>query len=146
VTAAEVSSEAQVAAYHEILAYTVTRGDAEFIHQYAVDAWAAQTAHSGSKPIGVFFALMGLYLHVEHGFTGRAIQRAHMRLAQHPEPWPVGPLPSDRGTLSACEVLSYPEGDARDAMIRAWVAAVWAAYAGQRDTIAALLRRRGLIA
>ncbi|MEN9508775.1 MAG: hypothetical protein RLZZ621_1338, partial [Gemmatimonadota bacterium] len=40
-TAAEVSSEGQVAAYHEILAYTVTRGDAEFIHQYAVDAWAA---------------------------------------------------------------------------------------------------------
>lgn len=138
-------TDAEVAAYHELLGYTVTRGDAEFIHQYAVDAWAAQTAHAGSKPIGVFFALVGLYLHVEHGFSGRAVQRAHMRLAQRPEPWPVGSLPVDRGAVTACEVMRYPAGDARDAMIRQWVATVWQAYAGHRETVAELLRRRGII-
>lgn len=134
------------AAYHELLAYTVTRGDAEFIHQYAVDAWAAQTAHATSKPIGVCFALVGLYLHVEQGFTGKAVQRAHMRLARQPEPWPVGPLPAARGTLTVHDVMAQPEGDARDAMLRAWVASVWTAYAAHRESIVHLLRRRGIIA
>lgn len=44
-------------AYHEVCAYTLTRGDPTFIHQHVVDAWAAQNAGPKSKPIGVFFAL-----------------------------------------------------------------------------------------
>lgn len=64
-----VSAEEQT--YHELSAYTLTHGDATFIHQHVVDAWAAQNAHADSKPIGVFFALVGLYLHIEQEFTGR---------------------------------------------------------------------------
>lgn len=97
------------------------------------------------KPIGVFFALLGLYLHVEHGFTGRAVQKAHMELAQRPEPWPVGPLPSARGSVTATEVLAAPAGPARDAAISRWAASVWNAYAQQRETIDGLLRRRGVL-
>lgn len=131
--------------YHELCAYTLTRGDAAFVHQHVVDAWAAQQATANSKPIGVFFALMGLYLHVEHGWTGKAVQRAHMQLAKRPEPWPVGPLPVTRGVLTATDVMAAPPGPARDAAISRWAASVWEAFADSRPTIDTLLRRRGVL-
>jgi hypothetical protein len=136
---------AELAAYHVVCAYTLTHGDAAFVHQLVVDAWAAQHANAASKPIGVFFAVLGLYLHVEHGFTGRAVQKAHMKLAQRPEPWPVGPLPTTRGAVTATDVLAAPPGPIRDAAISRWAASVWATYVHQRDTIDALLRRRGVL-
>lgn len=136
---------AEEEAYHEVTAYTLTLGDRNFIHQHVVDAWAAQSAHAGSKPIGVFFALAGLYLHIEHGFTGREVQRAHMQLAKHPEQWPVGALPFARGTITALDVLASPEGAARDAMIDEWAKAVWVAYADSRERVIQLLRRREII-
>jgi hypothetical protein len=132
-------------AYHEVSAYTLTHGDPSFIHQHVVDAWAAQHADAHSKPIGVFFALVGLYLHIEQGFTGREVQRAHMQLAKRREPWPVGALPVARGRITAVDVLSSPEGAARDAMIHAWAQAVWEAYAGSRAPVIELLRRRGIV-
>lgn len=133
------------AAYHEVSAYTLGRGDASFIHQHVVDAWAAQHATARSKPIGVFFALVGLYLHVERGFTGRDVQLAHMRLSRSPEPWPVFEPPSDRGSITALEVIAAPEGAARDAMIHEWCRAVWSAYADSRDRVVTLLQRRGVL-
>jgi hypothetical protein len=137
--------KAEEEAYHELSAYTLTRGDAGFIHQHVVDAWAAQHAHAGSKPIGVFFALVGLYLHVERGRTGREVQRAHMALAKLPEAWPVGTLPLTRGALTARDVLAKPEGPARDAEISRWARSVWTAYAEQRESVEAVLSRRGII-
>jgi len=69
-------------AYNELCAYTLAhRGSPEFIHQYVVDAFAAQHADERTKPIGLTFALLGLYLAVERHFTGRQVQRAHMQLA-----------------------------------------------------------------
>lgn len=135
----------QVEAYHELCAYTLTRGDSTYIHQHVVDAWAAQQAHAGSKPIGVFFALVGLYLHVERSWTGREVQQAHMALARIPEVWPVGTLPENRGTLTVLDVLAKPAGPARDAEISRWAASVWAAFPESRISVEALLRRRGLI-
>lgn len=136
---------AEEQAYHEVSAYTLTHGDRAFIHQYVVDAWAAQQADVDSRPIGVFFALVGLYLHVERGFTGREVQRAHMQLAKRPEAWPVGTLPVARGSITAVDVLASPEGAARDAMIDEWARSVWAAYADSRERVIALLHRRGII-
>lgn len=132
-------------AYHELCAYTLTRGDQGFVHQHVVDAWAAQHASEASKPIGVFFALVGLYLHVERGWTGREVQRAHMTLARRPEPWPVGPLPADRGAITAVHVLAAAAGPERDAAISRWAASVWEAYAGSRQGVEGLLRRRGVL-
>ena len=132
------------AAYHELSAYTLTRGDPAFIHQHVVDAWTAQHAHPGTKPIGVFFALVGLYLHVERGRTGREVQRVHMALARVPEAWPVGTLPRTRGALTVRDVLAAPEGSARDLEISRWAASVWAAYAESRKSVEAVLRRRGI--
>lgn len=132
------------AAYHELCAYTLTLGDAAFLHQVVVDAWAAQRAGPVTKPIALCFALVGLHLHVDRGWTGRRVQRAHMTLARRPEPWPAFPLPEGRGTMTTPDVLAAPPGAARDTAISRWAASVWGAFAGSRATVEALLARHGI--
>lgn len=126
-------------AYHELSAYTLMHGDPAFIHQHVVDAWAAQTAAPTDKPIRLAFALAGLHLHVEHGVTGREVQRAHMRMAKLPKRFPPFVLPASRGTITALDVMRAPAGDERDAAIDAWCASVWAAYAEARPVVIRML-------
>jgi hypothetical protein len=76
-------------AYDELCCYTLAHGAPAFIHQHVVDAFAAQRADGGSKAIGVTFALVGLYLHVEKQFSGKQVQRVHMELARHKRQWPT---------------------------------------------------------
>lgn len=131
-------------AYHELCAYTLAHGDSAFIHQHVVDAWAAQTADDAAKPIGVTFSLAGLYLHVERGFSGREVQRAHMTLAKKKEAWPRFDLPAARGAVTAADVMRAPAGPSRDAAIHAWCESVWDACRGSRDAIVSLLERHGI--
>lgn len=126
-------------AYDELCAYTLTRGDPEFIHQHVVDVFAAQNASETSKPIGVTFALVGLFLHVEKEFTGRQVQRVHMQLARRKQSWPRLLLPADRGAITALDVMTVPEGAERDRAIHDWAVAVWSAFAINRHTIITLL-------
>lgn len=129
-------------AYDELQAYTLAHGGAEFIHQHIVDAWAAQHADEHTKPIGLTFALIGLYLHVECGFSGRQVQRVHMDLGRKKQDWPAFPLPRQRGEMTAHEVMSAPAGPDRDRAIDAWCASVWAAYRESHDAVTELLRQR----
>lgn len=131
----------EVEAFHELSAYTLTRGDAEFIHQHVVDAFAVQTANAETKPIKLTFGLIGLYLHVERQFTGREVQRAHQRLARHKREWPRFVLPQSRGAVTALDVIQHPPGPQRDAAIHAWAASVWTACGDQsRDVCAQLVK------
>jgi hypothetical protein len=130
-------------AYNEICCDTLSRGGGEFIHQHVVDAFAAQDASPGDQPIRLAFALVGLYLHNEHGFTGREVQLAHMQLARNKQPWPTFELPIDRGRIDALAVLAAP-ADQRDQMIHDWTASVWKAFADQRDKIEQLLQSNGI--
>jgi Family of unknown function (DUF5946) len=132
------------AAYHELCAYTLQRGDATFIHQHVVDAFAAQRANAQTKPIAVAFSLAGLYLHVEKGFSGRQVQRAHMQLARQKRAWPTFVLPADRGALTAVDVMKAPARAERDAAIHKWCASVWGAFAANRNTIVQFLEPYGL--
>jgi len=132
-------SETEREAYDELCAYALAHGDPEFIHQHVVDAFAAQHASDTSKPIGVTFALVGLYLHVAKGFTGRQVQRVHTQLARHRGNWPSFILPSSRGHLTAIDVMKAAEGSERDHTIREWCSAVWDAFAANRHTIIILL-------
>ena len=75
----------------ELFHYTLTHGGKEFIHQHAVDAYAAQ--HIRPKPISLAGALIGLFLFVERGFTGREVQQAHMALGNRMKLWPAFPAP-----------------------------------------------------
>ena len=63
--------------YHELCACTLTHPDPSFIHQYAVDAFAAQHADHDTEPITLAFALVRLYPRIERTHSGRQVQRVH---------------------------------------------------------------------
>lgn len=130
-------------AYEDLQCYTLARGDATFIHQHVVDAWAAQHADSTTKPIKLTFALVGLYLHLERGLSGRQVQRAHMQLSQRNRNWPSFPLPRDRGAITAADVMAAPAGAERDRAIDEWCVSVWNAFSENRQGMVELLERHG---
>jgi hypothetical protein len=136
----------QQEAYHAVSAYTLehARTDAAFIHQHVVDTYTLQHAGPGTRPIAIAFSLMGLYLHMERGFTGRQVQLVHMKLARQRHAWPELPLPSSRGDLTSVDVLVESPGPERDAAIHAWCASVWHAFAESRPRIVALLKEHGI--
>ena len=125
-------------AYDEVYAYTMNRPG--FILQHVVDAYGAQTASSDGKPIGIVFALVGLYLHVERAFSGRQVQKAHMELGRRKRAWPIVDLPADRGAMTVVDVLAIPGGVERDKAIDDWCESVWTAFRANRQAIVELLR------
>ncbi len=135
----------EASAYQTLCAYTLSRGDQEFIHQHVVDAFAAQLADDRTKPIQLTFALVGLCLAVEHGLSGRQVQRVHMQLGQRKQTWPTFALPAERGATSASWVVLAPEGEQRDRAIHAWCRDVWSAYSTERPKVEELLRQHGII-
>ncbi|HTT57528.1 MAG TPA: DUF5946 family protein [Opitutaceae bacterium] len=130
-------------AFDQLCAYTLTHGGRAFIHQYVVDAYAAQTAEARTKPIKLTFALVGLHLLCEKQFSGRQVQRVHMVLARRGRRWPAFPLPRDRGAITATDVLAVSAGSPRDAAIHAWCGSVWAAYGDCHRAVVELLRAHG---
>jgi hypothetical protein len=119
----------------ELAAYTLTHGDRNFIHQHVVDAYAAQHACLATKTIGPAFAVIGLYLALEEGFTGRQVQRAHMDLARLKKQWPKLEPPRDYAILTVADVMKADPGEPRDAAIMKWAAAVWNTWHDQHEWI-----------
>lgn len=127
--------------YDELAFYTTAHPDPGFIHQNVVDAFAAQNADQSTKPMKIVFALAGLYLCLEKGFTGKQAQLAHMKMARWRKPWPTFPLPEARGDIRVADVLAAEPSEARDAMIRKWCQAVWDSWAHAHDEIRAICQR-----
>ena len=134
------ASDAELDRYHELCAYTLSHRDPSFIHQYVVDAFAAQHADTRSKPITLTFALVGLCLHVERKQTGKQVQRVHTLLARRRKDWPQFDLPIQRGGLTVSDVVGSAAGPVRDDMIDKWCASVWETYRGSRDKIIELIQ------
>jgi Family of unknown function (DUF5946) len=131
-------------AYWELSAYTLSHGDAAFIHQHVVDAYAVQSAAPSDKPIRVAQGLVGLYLHVERGFDGRQVQRVHQIVANRRPEWPTFALPPDRGPMSVRDVLAFAPGPGRDHAIETWVESTWIACRDLRDSVAVFLSAHGI--
>lgn len=127
--------------YNQLAFYTLAHPDPAFIHQLLVDAYGAQHADETTKPIAVLFSLIGLYLHLEKGYTGKQVQRAHMRLAKWPNTWPRLPLPHDRGDIHIDHVLAAEPGSARDAMIERWCASVWESFHESRVLVVEIAQK-----
>jgi hypothetical protein len=111
--------------YDELSSYTLSLRDPTFIHQHIVDAYAAQNADDEAKPITIAFALAGLYLHNEKGFSGREVQGAHMKLARNKQPVPRFELPERKGEITVGDVMCHAPGQDRDEAIERWSASVW---------------------
>ncbi len=127
--------------FDELSFYTLAQPRPPFIHQLAIDAFTLQQADETTRPRALVFALLGLYLVVEHNFTGLQVQQAHMRLARMPKNWPSLPLPRDRGDVKVSDVLGAEPGPGRDAMIHAWCKSVWQAWSDSRTAIVELGKR-----
>lgn len=131
--------------FGELSAYTLSHGDPRFIHQHAVDTWQLQHAMVSKSNIGIAFSLIGLYLALEKGYTGRQVQLAHMELGRTKRSWGDFEIPSSRAALTVADVLQAEPGSVRDARLMQWAAAVWAnwnyAHARTAETCLRLLRR-----
>ena len=128
--------------FEELSLYTLAHGSPRFIHQHAVDAFAAQMANESTKTIKIFFGLMGLYLYIEKGFSGREVQRAHMNLAKKRLELPRPELPVERGSVTVADVMAAEPGEARDRAIEEWCASVWEAYRDARPLVAGFLQEK----
>ena len=141
-----MASEKEQNLFDELTAWTLSQRESGFIHQHVVDAWAAQQATEKSKPISVAFALIGLYLLLEEGFSGREVQLVHMRLAQPQgrlagrKEWPHFPLPKERGRIRVSEVVAASE-NMRAQAIESWCRSVGEAWEGSHQAVADWVRR-----
>jgi hypothetical protein len=59
-------------AFSDLTCYTIAKQDPAFIHQHAVDAYAAQHGGGNTRPITLVFALRAL-LALEKGTPGRQL-------------------------------------------------------------------------
>ena len=131
-------------AYAELGAYTLSLGDPDFIHQHVVDTYGAQVQRPTDKPIRLVQSLVGLYLHVEHRFNGRQVQRVHTLLADRRPAWPVLELPVDRGRFTVLEVVQRAPGVDFNAAIEEWAASTWGAFTLHRTAVVDLLVAHGI--
>ena len=127
-------------AFHELTYYTLAHPDPSFIHQYIVDAFTAQQADEKTKPVALSFALVGLYLHIEMNYSGREVQKAHMRMAKNKKTWPAFDVPAEKGTVTVFDVLRAEAGKKRDQAIADWSRSVWNAWKASHGKVAELVK------
>jgi len=66
-------------------------------------------------------------------------------LGRKKQQWPAFVLPVNRGSMTAIDVMAAPAGAGRDEAIHAWCASVWEAFVENRQVVADLLRRHGIV-
>lgn len=121
--------------YSDLMCYTVAKQDPAFIHQHAVDTYAAQHGGGPTRPITVAFGLIGLYLALEKGYTGKQVQQAHMNIAGIKKDWPRLDPPGQPAGLTVSDVLLAGTDREKDAMIRKWMNTVWESWADRHKWV-----------
>jgi hypothetical protein len=122
--------------YSELSSYTIGKQDIHFMHQHAVDTYAAQHSGNGMKNITTAFSLIGLYFAIEHGYNGRQVQRVHTLLARKKYAWAaLQPPEKSAYSLTVCDVLKEQPGESRDRMLRNWMYDVWECWGHQHDWV-----------
>ncbi len=131
--------------YDELAGYTLAQSSSEFLHQHLVDCFTLHTVTPDTKPIGIVFALVGVCLTSEYGFTGRQAQLAHMQLARTKQNYPHLAPPKHRGTTTIHDILAVPPGDKRDEALRTWCTDVWQAWSAHHAYIRKILQEGGVV-
>lgn len=127
--------------YGELTASNMERTDPFFFHQLCVDAYGAQHSGGPVKPVTTVFALVGLHLTVERGFTGRQVQKAHMDLAKKAGPgfdWPRLEPPAQKWDMTVSDVWNAKSGEKGQERIKIWAESVWKSWAAQHDRVRTL--------
>ena len=96
---------------------------------------AAASRRAGKKQCSRFRFLIGMYLALEKGHTGRQVQRAHTRIAKARKDWPRLEPPVHPADLTVREILQTKTGAERESMIHRWMVAVWESWADRKDWV-----------
>jgi hypothetical protein len=112
------------------------------LHQLTVDAYAAQHAGGSAARIGVAFALIGLSLSLDEGWSGDQVRDAHQYLGATFKDWPGFAPAAERTWMTVYDVAlaSSPEEHAR--LVQRWASEVWAAWAPIHSDVLALIEAR----
>jgi hypothetical protein len=121
--------------YHELSAWLMMNPDLGFRAQHAVDAYGAQHSGGVTKNITAAFALIGLYLALERGYSGRRVQQAHMELAKQRIEWPSLKPPAAGFAITVADVVRAEAGPPRENMLMEWARCAWDAWREQHDWI-----------
>ena len=81
-----------------------------------------------TRPITAVFGLIGLYLALEKGYTGRQVQLAHMKIASRRKEWPRLQPPARREELTVMDVLRDETDTEREKMLMKWAESVWMSW------------------
>lgn len=100
--------------FMELTAYTQSLYDRSFPHQITVDTYGAQHAGPTSRNITTAFALIGLSLLFNWGYSGKQVQKAHMILANRFKDWPRLEPPKIKTILTVKDVVRAKDGGERD--------------------------------
>jgi hypothetical protein len=125
---------------YELSYYTLSLHDEYFIHQLVVDTYAAQHADEHAKPIRTAFALIGLYLVCEKGYTGKQVQDAHKKLADQSKIWPIFSIPQKKARLTVADVLARSDEEKVSA-IQEWCQSVWEIWKDEIQAIEELVNK-----
>jgi hypothetical protein len=106
------------------------------LHQLCVDAYGAQHPGDGSG-IRVPYSLVGLHLALDRGAPGLTVRAVHQRMGRPDDSWPRFVPPSDRGRITALDVVGVGSRvdsvDGHTEGVHAWARSVWKAW---RDSTA----------
>lgn len=97
----------------------------------------AQHAGAPSRPISSAFGLIGLYLALEHGWSGTAVRAAHQFLAQRYSTWPSFRRRVDGPVLTVADVAGASTPDEHASRVQAWARSVWNSWAPDHPQIRA---------
>lgn len=105
------------------------------LHQLTVDTYTAQHPGANVPAIAVPFALIGLHLALEEGWSGTAVRAAHGWLAQRRGAWPTFAPPSAFGPLNADRVAEAVKPEVHARLVEAWANGTWAAWRAEHDRV-----------
>jgi hypothetical protein len=115
--------------------------DENFPHQLAVDTYAAQHNGANMKPVTITFALIGLHLAFERGYTGREVQKAHVLLGKLHGQCPGFTSIRNSNEINVSNVLQNISKDNYMRLPANWGRSVWESWKPEHENIRKLVDR-----
>ncbi len=81
------------------------------------------------------FGLIGLYLALEKGYTGRQVQLAHMKIASRRKDWPRLEPPDRIAELTVMDVLRAETDQEKEKILMKWAESVWEIWEDQHSWV-----------
>ena len=105
------------------------------LHQLTQDAYTGQHAGPRVPAIGIAFALIGLHLALDSGWSGNEVRAAHQYLAARHKVWPGFEPPSAPAALTVSHVAGSPTPEEHASRVRAWASSVWESWSAEHAAV-----------